>query len=591
MSNIVLDTKKVGDIEGKFYLPDYQRGYRWGKDEISLLLRDIKKNGANPYCLQPVVVKKVGDRYELIDGQQRLTTIFLIYKYMENRLTNDLYAPRFELEYETRQKSAEFLHSLDNERKNENIDFFHISNAYDCIRDFFEMRDGERIKPKAADITSIDQYFNDNVTIIWYEVDSEEDGIELFERLNIGKIPLTSSELVKALFLKSDSHNEIEGRQNELSLQWDTMEQALHDSSFWSFLTNAKGETYPTRIDLVLDLIAGKNDKNREKYHTFFYFDKLIEEKTGKGEEKVLKKVWENIYHTFLTLREWYLNHDFYHKIGYLITSGFLTLQEVYEMWKGGKNGEPLNKDVFENLLDEKIRESLDINEKDDLAILSYSNSNDNRKIHKILLLFNVETERLMDEKKRRFPFDKHKEGNWSLEHIHAQHSEGLATNAKIHRWLTDHERILKSKDLSADSNLLEDIEKLVSDIEKAIEENKETKDVRDRFESIQSRVVRIFSSDTENAWEEYKDSISNLALIDGGQNAALSNYVFDAKRDIIIDYDKKGQYIPICTKMTFFKYYSPGDANLHFWGEVDRNAYVDSIDAIISPYYKKSGL
>lgn len=82
MSQIKLETRYVGDIRGKFILPDYQRGYRWGSEEVKLLLDDIFANADRAYCLQPVVVKNLGkdtdgnDLYELIDGQQRLTTIF-----------------------------------------------------------------------------------------------------------------------------------------------------------------------------------------------------------------------------------------------------------------------------------------------------------------------------------------------------------------------------------------------------------------------------------------------------------------------------------------------------------------------------------
>ena len=84
---IVLDTKLVGSITGKFYIPSYQRGYRWGEEEVTRLLEDILANGPNNYCLQPVVVRRDGDRFELIDGQQRLTTIYLIYKYIIERMS------------------------------------------------------------------------------------------------------------------------------------------------------------------------------------------------------------------------------------------------------------------------------------------------------------------------------------------------------------------------------------------------------------------------------------------------------------------------------------------------------------------------
>lgn len=78
MSNILLETKNVGKIKGLFYLPNYQRGYRWTSEEIKLLLDDIYESNGNPYCLQPIVVKKKDERFELIDGQQRLITIYLI---------------------------------------------------------------------------------------------------------------------------------------------------------------------------------------------------------------------------------------------------------------------------------------------------------------------------------------------------------------------------------------------------------------------------------------------------------------------------------------------------------------------------------
>ena len=77
-------SKGILEIEGKFWVPDYQRGYRWGTTEVELLLNDIMENreqhGKN-YYLQPIVVKTIDkDYYELIDGQQRLTTSMLLIK-------------------------------------------------------------------------------------------------------------------------------------------------------------------------------------------------------------------------------------------------------------------------------------------------------------------------------------------------------------------------------------------------------------------------------------------------------------------------------------------------------------------------------
>ena len=224
MSNIILDTKNVGKIKGLFYLPDYQRGYRWTSEEIKLLLDDIYESAGKPYCLQPIVVKKSNERFELIDGQQRLTTIYLICKYMEAKL-GDLYEPSFKLEYETRKESANFLGNIDLSLRELNIDYYFIASAYEYIEQYFtEKTQGER-REMAAYLTKLNEYFISSVNVIWYEVDSAENGIELFERLNIGKIPLTSSELVKALFLKDSVRDKMSGRQEEISLQWDMIEQ------------------------------------------------------------------------------------------------------------------------------------------------------------------------------------------------------------------------------------------------------------------------------------------------------------------------------------------------------------------------------
>ncbi|MBR6365571.1 MAG: DUF262 domain-containing protein, partial [Lachnospiraceae bacterium] len=250
-NQILLETKLVSDIRGIFYVPSYQRGYRWGEDEVLRLLNDVYTNGKKNYCLQPIVVRKKAEEvYELIDGQQRLTTLYLIYRYMKD--VNPFFSdPAFELVYETREKSEDFLRSVDLSRRDENIDFWFISNAYETIRTWFE----EDLQIRALHLF---EYFKEDVKVIWYEVGEEEDAISLFTRLNIGKIPLTSAELVKAMFLSSASGRNVREKQEEISLQWDDMEKELHHDAFWFFLTNYENTSYQTRIDLVLDLISEK---------------------------------------------------------------------------------------------------------------------------------------------------------------------------------------------------------------------------------------------------------------------------------------------------------------------------------------------
>lgn len=552
MQEIKLETKLVGSVCGDFLIPSYQRGYRWGKDEVNRLLDDVYVNGTNNYCIQPVVIRKNGDLYELIDGQQRLTTIYLIYRYMCNASGGFLDEPKFTLTYETREKSANFLNDIDISLKEDNIDFWHMCSAYETIEEWFSKKD------KKSTLTNINKYFDENVKMIWYEVGEGEDAIALFTRLNIGKIPLTSAELVKAMFLSRDMNKKMtRERQEEIALQWDNIEKELHNESLWCFLTNHSSSDMCTRIDLILNLISGRPEGCREKYYTFFAFDKM-------KEEKDLTEIWKEIQHTFLILKDWYEDHELYHKIGYLIASKALSLSDIYNIGKNKKKRE------FRFCLDNYIKDSIKIG--CNYSELSYEKIGDYTKIRRLLLLFNVESIRQIDEQAQRFPFDKYKEkDSWSLEHIHAQHSEGMKKQEEWKEWLRLHIGSVKN---------IDEGDELLLKMDHAIAQDKLDRKV---FESLQEQVVRRLSVEGN---VEYLHSISNMALLNTGDNAALSNSTFDVKRNAIIEMDKKGKYIPFCTKMVFLKYYTPSKVNqLHFWGQADRNAYINAINLVLKDY------
>ncbi len=558
---IKLETILVGDIKGDFYIPSYQRGYRWGETEVVRLLDDIySTEGMRNYCLQPVVVRKKENKYELIDGQQRLTTIYLIYRFMNEESFGFFDEPKFSLSYETRENSEEYLKSIDCSRRDENIDFWFICAAYESIKKWFSERD------RKSTLTNVNKYFDETVKIIWYEVGESEDANGLFTRLNIGKIPLTNAELVKAMFLSRDTDENMDRKkQEEISLQWDNIEKELHNDSLWYFLTNKTNIDYQTRIDLVLDLISGKPVGNREKYYTFFKFDEMRKTKS-------LESVWRNIQQTFLVLKDWHGNHELYHKIGYLIAVDKLTLRNIFDI------SADKTKDVFRASLDEYIRESVKI--KGNYSDLNYKTTLDQKKIATLLLLFNVESVRRNGEHSQWFPFDKYKFGKggkvtWSLEHIHAQQSEGLRTQEMWKEWLSLH--ILSVKTVS------EDPEELVELMNAAIAKDRLE---RQEFEAIQQKVTDLLSVKGNT---EYLHSIANMALLNSTDNAALSNSTFDVKRNEIIKMDKAGQYIPFCTRMVFLKYYTASaDNQLHFWGHADRVAYVDAMNTVLANYLEE---
>lgn len=577
---VILEAKPIKDIRGTFHIPAYQRGYRWERTQVKTLLNDLyqcmEANGQEKdYCLQPVVVQKKGVQkkgklqYDLIDGQQRLTTIYILLRYAQQNFGTDYaqqnFGTEFSFKYETREKTKDFLNNMDPQLAQTNIDFFfHIYQAYTTIKDWLE-----ETFPADTDshLYKLCNYVKEKVKVIWYEVGAEADPIALFTRLNIGKIQLTNAELIRALFL-SDTPNGMENRRKyEIAIQWDDIEKQLRDDdgAFWAFITRKRAEDYPTRIDLLFDLMCHKQDAEKDPLFTFF----KMEERLKHADRD---RVWQEVINAFLQLKEWYKNNVCYHKIGYLIASGSKTMADLLDEARGKRKSE------FMKRLDEMIAESItwSTNDKDSYWDLDYHK--DYNRICRILLLFNVQSI-LYNGVQQRFPFNKYNNEEWSIEHIHAQNSEGLKTVDLQLEWLEWHLPSLKAihRD-EPDNELVRDVEKVIDGIRQS------GRFIRSDFDDIFRRVVNDLSDTTDT---DSINTLPNLALLSCGHNTCLSNSTFDVKRNLIIKMDKSGEFIPYCTKMTFLKYYeNSSDVQVHFWGQKDREAYLQAIQHVIAPYY-----
>lgn len=571
MSNIKLEPKLVGNIAGDFFIADYQRGYRW-KEEVEMLLNDISEveEGQN-YCLQPIVVKNTGDKFELIDGQQRLTTLYLIQRFTKT------YRPKIKIKYtisyQTRKNSKTYLENLDFDSINENpqnIDEYFINEAAKTIKNWFEKFNSDLETKYSSDddaANDIQTKLNNKVHIIWYEVDSTENSTKLFTRLNIGKIPLTNAELVKALFLGRNNGID-DSKQLEIATQWDIIEKELRNDNFWYFITNEDAKNYATRIELVFNFMAKKDFNDKERFRTFFFFSNKI--KTKVNEKKDKADVWQEILRYYQKLKEWYENFEIYHKVGYLIATQSISLQELLDESKDK------TKSDFQQSLNEKIAQSINFNK--DYANLSYES--DAFQIERLLLLFNVETIRQKQDVFMRFPFERHKKEDWSLEHIHAQHSEGLNKKDAIKKWLIDHKKSLKNLNDDNLVSLINDCDNLIS----IIENPNDKSNISEKFLPIFDKVVAKLSESEE---KEEIHTIDNMALLSKDDNSVLNNSTFDVKRNKIISMDKTIDYIPVCTRRVFLKYYTDSDKNqLHFWGKDDRKAYVKNINEVLKTYF-----
>lgn len=577
MGNLILETKLVGNISGDFFVSDYQRGYRW-KEEVEMLLNDISEipEGKN-YCLQPIVVKKIGNKFELIDGQQRLTTLYLIQQFIKK------YRPKIQikytLSYKTRETCKEYLENIDFDSvsaSHKNIDEYFISNAARTIKTWFEkFNDGHETKYNDDDdaANDIQTKLNNKVHVIWYEVDSSENSMQLFTRLNIGKIPLTNAELVKALFLSRNNRID-DAKQLEIATQWDAIEKELQNDSFWYFVTNNDTTDYPARIELIFNLMANKQDDDKERFRTFFYFN----DKINAEEEKFA--VWQEILRYYQKLKEWYENFEIYHKVGYLIATKTVRLQELLN------ESADKTKSDFQYSLDRKIAQSINCNKT--YSELSYENKTDYLQIEKLLLLFNVETIRQKQDEFMRFSFERHKKENWSLEHIHAQNSDGLNKDEARKRWLIDHKKALTALNHEDSENMDKELDDLIQQAEDLIRKIDNPNDKSNKGELFEPLFSKIVSKLSENEYVEEIHTIDNMALLSAKDNSTLSNSTFDVKRNKIIEMDKTIDYIPVCTRRVFLKYYTDSDKNqLHFWGHADRKAYIENINEVLGKYFE----
>lgn len=590
----------VRELTGLFHIPDFQRGYRWQRKHVAQLLEDIKNNpDSQSYFLQPITVVRRANAssgvYDLIDGQQRLTTIFLIYKALQQKAdAEESINCGYSICYDTREDSGDFLANVDKKSGEEAAqypDYLYMWHAYQKITTWLDEQ-GNEWKTFAHQLAA-------NVKVIWYELDANTyDAWEVFSNLNSGKIGLTNSELVKALFLCSANNKDHDSglttyEKTSIVEQWDSIERDLSTPAFWAFLTNRPMSDYATKIDLLLDIIANKPKNDTRELFTFAYFEK--EFKGG----KVSQANWQHIYDQYLKLRDWYENNALFHKIGYLIAADRKSLQEIYNY------GCNVSESELERKVDDWIKNSIRVKEDVTLETLSYSNNKEI--IHRVLTLLNIMSMLILDDNNIRYPFNLHHEserdkGGWSLEHIHAQNSQSIKKEGKS-KWIELHlkslERFeslvhgdhLKLHESATEQEKIDieqsyqNIKNKVANLRKNLQDKQNQADpgeLKPLMEEFSDCVKPPFKKTEENL---HRDCLSNMALLTKTDNSVLNNSSFDVKRMIVLD-DLADEFIPPFTTKVFAKSFRGADmSQLYFWSEIDRVAYLNEIKRMLKPY------
>jgi hypothetical protein len=593
MSDNKLDLKSIYDLLGyNFYVPSYQRGYRWNKTQVTQLLEDIwefadkdkEEKKLEFYCLQPIVVKSGSDNsWEVIDGQQRLTTIKIIIKYLaENHLKRPLSEAfrkeEFSISYKTRPDSESFLNNI--KKDYSCIDFYHMWVAYKTTIDWFAKKDYNDCDKFIRTLLAKEDKDNP-VKVIWYQINDleESDAIDVFTRLNIGKIPLTNAELIKALFLGTanpKNKNQIANSQQiKIASEWDIIESTMQDKSFWHFIYDKNNENLPqhnydTRIEYIFDLYKNKQSDD-EQYSTFYRF--IEEDFIAK---KKVEDIWVNIKKYFLTFEEWYRDRDLYHLIGFLIVTG-----SSLKLIKDKADMDGMTKIGFKDYLKKEIAKKVNI----DIETLNYTNSKHRDLIQRVLLLMNIQTLLANKHSQSRFPFDSYKNENWDIEHVRSQAEVELKGEECID-WARLVLEFYTGNIFNTDNlQLHKDAIKNLEDEEKSICERLigiiENGVSKEEFNEIYLSVAKAFQEDKP----PQSHSIANLAILDSGTNRAYKNAFFPIKRMEIMKREMMGSFVPICTKNLFMKAYSRRFDKIMYWDNRDASDYLNAIKSTLHTY------
>jgi uncharacterized protein with ParB-like and HNH nuclease domain len=581
-----------------YLIPYYQRGYRWDEINVKALLEDID-NFINldegKYCLQPiVVVPRIDDEgkniWEVVDGQQRLITMFIIFKCINKR--------KYKIIFEKRELSTSFLENLSEDTySDDNPDFHFMSQAHRLIKEFFDNK-------MRHDVGYEDDFYarlTKKVEVIWYQIEElrrlenetdtkkiEDKKIDIFNRLNIGKIPLTDAELIRALLLskiKTElSDREAIMRQAEISNEWHEIEIALRNQEFWGFLNTKPIEEVSSAIELIFKLIAGEDSKN---YSTYLWFEKQIKSDNPLQEKKNAEELWTKTKQIFYKFKFWFETNTLYHHLGFLLINDDKSMSKLKKIIENSET----SKSKFIEWAVTEVKEEMS-----DIVLEELSYESGTRNLEKTFLLFNVlSTDKLSSTQNNRFPFFQYKKiarkDKWSIEHIHAQQSKEMKEKEAMKKWLEDtykaiehiqnFERIVTKKD---DNNeYYEEIEKVEvsEDIKlKMLEMINSDNIIPENFNLLKSQLTTMFDSESVHV-------LDNLALLSRKHNSSLNNAIFPVKRNRIIELQKEGKYVPLTTMNVFLKYYSKSDLQPFYWSKADKENYFNEIKSTLQPYLK----
>lgn len=555
-----------------YHIPAYQRGYKWSSDKggaVSILLSDLWNNFQlfqqavkKEYYLQYITVKRTEVQIdsiashclEVIDGQQRLTTLSIIisviaalsnndnisvdrlhYAIRENFFSNHIYQEDDLLELVSKEWKDYQNTPLDKQ------DIFYLYSATKACFDFFSSR--------KVEINDFYEYLTYNVKLIVNSVESHVQSETVFKNLNSNKVPLTEVELIKGLLItkvgrgnamKTPKHyKEVLAERAGLGRKWDEISRWANQPEIRSFYFNHSDGMYQLLL-LTAMLVETRENKlekriNDKDFPLFNFYNQYSD----------TQKLFKNLLQISATLKDWFHDNEKYNLLGFcrfVKGSNFnsLSFLKICLEYKT----KPLLAKFLNKTKDEFITTS-------DISKLRYSEHVN--EIHAILLSLNV----FNDSLESRFNFHEFIDKKWSLEHIFPQSPEGK--NA-----------ILNDEQKQAVKNMLgnamtPEIEAILNKVE------------RDEVEKLNYYTALQNLSDL--------NSIGNMCLLTRSDNSSNGCSFFKEKRANVLALLRNGSFVPAHTFDVFSKMIPNLESDdLGTWSADDIKKHTEYIAETLTP-------
>lgn len=563
----------------QYYIAPYQRGYKWAADnefdQVPQLLNDTYeayRQKTDNYFLQFITVQydKQKERYEVIDGQQRLTTLSLLFYVLatfgkENIAKDKVVYSRYD-EGNVFDSVIDVIMKDDESRDTdiETQDFYYLVRAGRCIRKFLRELEQEH----EEEIDDYIQYISNNVKIILNIENEFTTPEEVFMNLNDNRVPLSDIYLVKGLLLTlavrrentnhiSYSYEDIMSQRMIMGRMWDEIYSWFSDINVSHYFFKEDNAGMTRVLEMAIGAIVPQNGNhdlfnlyNAQMKNAKDAFDKL-----------------QRIKHIYLKLKDIYEGDSvLYNMLGYAIFSKSRDDEMRLDLAKDiiDKSTRDvkvsLAKQIREKLPKLSCPQSPSLSDEEKETYLkntmrydSLRYKSQNYPLTNLLLAFSVFPE--SQESNYRFDFCSYDREKWSFEHISPQHPKSQVKISEAAIGIVI-ERILELSHKNEDEKTM-----LIEQIKNG---------------------EKVNVDDIDFLYDDGVDlhSLGNMALLSKGENSALSNNPYIAKRNILFNLQNNGNFVPRHTMDVFNKVLNtpsgkPFESDIHVWTNKDITAHI----------------